>query len=139
MGKSLTERTTSGVTWSVLEGLSNQGITFLVGLVLARLLTPEEYGLVGIITIFIAVFLAVVDSGLSSALIREKNSSELDYCLYFIFYILVPKLGYLLEFLLNEYFSSYYWLPYYYEHLIEFLEKYMIIMIIDLIKMILES
>ena len=79
MGKSLTERTTSGVTWSVLEGLSNQGITFLVGLVLARLLTPEEYGLVGIITIFIAVFLAVVDSGLSSALIREKNSSELDY------------------------------------------------------------
>ena len=67
------------------------------------------------------------------------NSSELDYCLYFIFYILVPKLGYLLESLLNEYFSSYYWVPYFYEHLIEFLEKYMIIMIIDLIKMILES
>ena len=79
MPQSLSERTAAGVSWSVLEGLSNQGVTFFVGLVLARLLTPGEYGLVGIITIFISVFSAIVDSGLSSALVRNKRATTLDY------------------------------------------------------------
>jgi len=79
MDKSLSEKTALGVSWSVVEGLCNQGITFLVGLVLARLLTPDEYGLIGVIGIFIAVFSAVVDSGLSSALVRNKYSTTIDY------------------------------------------------------------
>lgn len=51
------------------------------------------------------------------------DSSELDYCHNFIFNTLVPKLGYSSESLLQEYFSSYYWAPNYYEHLIEFFKK----------------
>ena len=73
-----------GVGWSFIDNLSAQGITFLVGLVLARLLTPEEYGLIGIITIFIAVFNSIVDSGFSNALIRKTDAGDIDYNTVFI-------------------------------------------------------
>lgn len=77
--ESLKNRTVSGIGWSFIDNIANQGITFLVGLVLARLLSPHEYGLIGIITIFLAVFNTLVDSGLSNALIRKVNPSEDDY------------------------------------------------------------
>ena len=53
MADSLRNKAVKGVGWSFADNLSNQGITFLVGLVLARLLTPAEYGLIGIILIFV--------------------------------------------------------------------------------------
>lgn len=73
-----------GVGWSFTDNIFNQGITFLVGLVLARLLTPEEYGLVGIISIFIAIFNSIVDSGFSNALIRKNDANDIDYNTVFI-------------------------------------------------------
>lgn len=79
MAESLKNKTVKGVGWSAADNVLNQGVTFLVGLVLARLLSPEEYGLIGIITIFISVFNAIVDSGFSNALIREKNATNEDY------------------------------------------------------------
>lgn len=84
MSDSLKQKTLKGTAWSVIDTFSNQGITFLVGLVLARLLTPEEYGLIGIITIFIAVFNSIVDSGFSNALIRKNDACDLDYNTVFI-------------------------------------------------------
>lgn len=73
-----------GAGWSFADNILNQGITFLVGLVLARILTPEEYGLIGIILIFIAVFNSIVDSGFSSALIRKSDVKDEDYNTVFI-------------------------------------------------------
>lgn len=67
-----------GLGWSLGGSLASYGITFLVGVVLARLLTPAEYGLIGIITIFITVFNGIIDSGFSNALIRKQNVSEED-------------------------------------------------------------
>ena len=61
MSENIKNKTIKGVGWSFADNVLNQGITFLVGLVLARLLTPEEYGLIGIITIFIAVFNSIVE------------------------------------------------------------------------------
>ncbi len=84
MSKNLKNKTIRGVGWSFADNIFNQGITFLVGLVLARLLTPEEYGLIGIITIFIAVFNSIVDSGFSNALIRKNNAEAVDYNTVFI-------------------------------------------------------
>ena len=55
MGESLKQKTVKGTFWSAVDGISNQGITFLVGLVLARILTPEEYGILATIMIFIAI------------------------------------------------------------------------------------
>lgn len=82
--QSLKNKTVKGASWSFIDSIAGQGITFLVGLVLARLLSPEEYGLIGIITIFIAVFNSIVDSGFSNALIRKNDASDIDYNTVFI-------------------------------------------------------
>ena len=82
--ESLKIKTVKGASWSFIDSIAGQGIAFLVGLVLARLLTPEEYGLIGIITIFIAVFNSIVDSGFSNALIRKNDAKDIDYNTVFI-------------------------------------------------------
>lgn len=80
----LKDKTVKGVGWSAADSLLGQGITFLVGLVLARLLGPSEYGLIGIVTIFITVFNAIIDSGFSQAVIRKKEANNDDYNTMFI-------------------------------------------------------
>lgn len=82
--ESLKNKTVKGASWSFIDSIAGQGITFLVGLILARLLTPEEYGLIGIITIFIAVFNSIVDSGFSNALIRKNDAKDIDFNTVFI-------------------------------------------------------
>lgn len=84
MAENLRGKTLRGVGWSFIDNMANQGITFLVGLILARLLTPQEYGLIGIILIFIAIFNAIVNSGFSNALIRKKDAKDIDYNTIFI-------------------------------------------------------
>lgn len=81
---SLKNKTIKGVGWSFGGSAASYGIQFIVGIVLARLLSPEEYGLIGIITIFITIFNGIVDSGFSSALIRKSDATEKDYNTAFI-------------------------------------------------------
>lgn len=82
--QSLKDKTVKGVGWSAVDSVLGQGITFIVGLVLARVLSPSEYGLIGITTIFITVFNAIIDSGFSQAVIRKKDASNDDYNTMFI-------------------------------------------------------
>lgn len=82
--QTLKQKTLRGSVWSFVDSVSNQGITFVVGLVLARILTSEEYGLIGIIMVFIAVFNSIVDSGFSNALIRKTDAKDVDYNTVFI-------------------------------------------------------
>lgn len=89
VSESLKKKTVRGTFWSALDNIANQGVTFLVGLVLARLLTPHEYGLIGYIMILVAVFNSIVDSGFSNALIRKKDAGETDYSTAFIFNLAV--------------------------------------------------
>lgn len=82
--QSLKDKTVKGVGWTALDSVANYGISFIVGLVLARLLSPDEYGLIGIITIFIVIFNTIVDSGFSTALIRKPKVTDDDYSTVFI-------------------------------------------------------
>lgn len=82
--ESLKNKTIKGVGWSFGSSIASYGIQFLVGIVLARLLSPEEYGLIGIITIFITIFNGIVDGGFTSALIRKNDATEKDYNTAFI-------------------------------------------------------
>jgi O-antigen/teichoic acid export membrane protein len=84
LDNSLKNKTVKGVGWSFADNIVSLGISFLVGLVLARLLTPGEYGLIGLITVFIAVFNSIVDSGFSNALIRKNDANNVDYNTVFI-------------------------------------------------------
>ena len=97
--QSLKDKTVSGVGWSAADAFLDKGVTFIVGLVLARLLTPEEYGLIGIVTIFTTVMLGVVDSGFSNALIRKKDVSDEDYSTLFYFNLIVSVVMFALLFI----------------------------------------
>lgn len=99
MTESLKNKTVKGVGWSFIDNLSSSGVTFLVGLVLARLLTPSEYGIMAIITIFIAVSNSIVDSGFSNALIRKVDARRVDYNTVFFFNLVVSAVLYVVLFL----------------------------------------
>ena len=84
MSESLKDKTIKGVGWSFGGSFASYGITFLVGIVLARLLSPSEYGLIGIVMVFVTVFDGIIDSGFSNALIRKNNSTDADNNTMFI-------------------------------------------------------
>lgn len=77
--ESLKNKAVKGVGWSFVDNIAGSGITFLVGLVLARILSPAEFGTLGILMIFIAISNSIVDSGFSNALIRKPDATEEDY------------------------------------------------------------
>lgn len=79
MNSSVKSKTVNGFKWGVIDNFANSGVTFVVGLVLARLLLPEEFGVLGIITIFINLSITIIDGGLATALIRKKDVCELEY------------------------------------------------------------
>ena len=85
-----------GAKWSFIDNISNSGVTFLVGLILARLLTPAEYGIMAMIAIFIAVSNSIVDSGFSNALIRKVRIEKVDYNTVFLFNLIVSIVLYIL-------------------------------------------
>ena len=68
--EALKNKTVKGVGWSAADAFLGQRVIFIVGLVLARLLSPDEYGLIGFCLIFTTVLNGIVDSGFSNALIR---------------------------------------------------------------------
>ena len=82
--------------WSSVERFSVQGVQFFVMIVMARLLTPHDYGLIGMLAIFIAVAQSLIDSGFSQALIRKQDRTETDNNTVFYFNIIVSALLYLI-------------------------------------------
>jgi O-antigen/teichoic acid export membrane protein len=80
----LKDKTVKGVGWSAADAFLGHGVSFIVGIVLARILSPVEYGLIGIVLIFTTVLNGIVDSGFSNALIRKKDATDKDYNTMFI-------------------------------------------------------
>ena len=98
MSDSLKEKSIKGVSWSFVEQVLTRGVNFVIGIILARLLSPTDYGLVGMISVFIVVSQIFIDGGLASALIREKDASEVDYSTVFITNITLSIIFYFLLF-----------------------------------------
>lgn len=96
--ESLKNKSVKGIGWSFADNLANSGITFLVGIILARILSPAEFGLIGMITIFIAVSNSIVDSGFSSALIRKAKTKDIDFNTVFYFNLCLSIVLYLILF-----------------------------------------
>ncbi|MFW6371537.1 MAG: MOP flippase family protein [Bacteroidota bacterium] len=95
---SLKQKTVSGLTWSFIDQFANQGITFIFGIILARILTPHEFGLIGMITVFIAVSESFINSGFSSALIRKKDCTDTDFSTVFYFNLAAGVLFFIILF-----------------------------------------
>lgn len=99
--ESLKQKTFNGMKWGLLDNLSNSGVTFLVGLILARMLSPVEFGILGIITIFINLSIVIIDGGFATALIRKPEANNNDYNTVFYVNIIVS-----VSLILLLYFSS---------------------------------
>jgi O-antigen/teichoic acid export membrane protein len=97
-----------GITWRFAGDLFNQGITFFVGIVLARLLSPHDYGLLGMITILLVLTQPFINSGFSQALIRKKDCSQGDYSTVFYFNFFIGILMYAILFVVSPYISSFF-------------------------------
>lgn len=107
----LTQKATNGLKWSAIERIATQTIQLVVMLILGRILGPEAFGLIGMLAIFIAISQTFVDSGFSSALIRKKDRSEVDYATTFYFNIVVSLSCYILLFIGSPYIADFYQQP----------------------------
>lgn len=96
--KTLKQTTITGTIWSFIDSFANQGIQFIAGIVLARILSPREFGLIGMLTIFIALSQSFIDSGFTNALIRKKNCTQTDYSTVFYFNFVVGIIFYFILF-----------------------------------------
>lgn len=106
--QSLKDKTVKGTIWSAADAFLGQGVTFIVGLVLARLLSPEEYGLIGICLIFSVILNGIVDSGFSNALIRKNECNDDDYNTMFLTNLFISIVLFFLLFFTSPLISSFF-------------------------------
>jgi teichuronic acid exporter len=104
----LKQKAVSGILWSSIERFSAQGIQFIIGILLARQLLPSDYGLIGMLVIFLAIIQTIVDSGFGTALIQKKNRDNLDYSTVFYF---TASFCYCIIFIAAPYIAKFYGQP----------------------------
>ena len=94
--------------WRLAERVGAQGVKLLVELVLARILLPEQYGVISMVAVFITVFNVFVDSGLGNALIQKKDADDLDFSSVFWFNVVWCVVLYGVLFLISPLVASFY-------------------------------
>lgn len=109
MGKSPSQ--SKAIIWSAVERFSSQGIQFVLGIIIARLVAPSCYGLVAMLTIFISIGQSLIDSGFANALIHKNDCTEKDYSTVFYFNLVVSAVLYLLFFICSPLIADFYGQP----------------------------
>lgn len=107
----LKDRMISATFWKMAERLLSQGVSFVVSLVLARILSPDNYGIVAVILVFINIADVLISSGFSASLIQKKNVSEVDFSTAFYCNLLLSGLLYVILFAFAPLISSLYQMP----------------------------
>ena len=97
--------------WRFMERCGAQGVTFVVSIILARLLDPSVYGTVALVSVFMLIMQVFVDSGMGNALIQKKDTDDLDFSSVFWFNIAMCTLLYLIMFFAAPFISSFYGIP----------------------------
>lgn len=108
---SLRKTAISGLIWTFAQQFGTQGIQFLVSIVMARLLLPEEFGLIGMISVFIAIGTSLMNSGLTQSLIRTENPDQEDYSTVFFFNLAGSIVVYFILFLTAPLIASFFSQP----------------------------
>ena len=111
MAEQLRDKVASGVAWSAAEKVGSMLLQMVVSIVVARLLMPEDFGVLAILTFFTALSVVVVDSGFSQTLIRKSAPTDDDYKSVFVFNIVVSVALYILLVALSPILASFYKLP----------------------------
>jgi teichuronic acid exporter len=108
---SLKKAALSGVFWSTIQQFSTQGITFVVSVILARLLSPAEFGLIGMIAVLMGIGTVLMEGGLGQSLIRTTNPTDEDYTTVFYFNLVGSIIIYLIVFFMSPLVASFYHQP----------------------------
>lgn len=105
---SLREKTIKGLSWSLANNISTNGIQFVIGIILARLLSPVEFGLIGMTAIFTAIARTFVDSGFTTALIRKNQCTQEEFSTVFYYNMFIGIILYFLLFLTAPLISNFF-------------------------------
>jgi teichuronic acid exporter len=108
---SLKSKTTKGMIWSAIDKFAMHGGQLVIGIVLARILMPEDFGLIGMLSIFIAISQSFIDSGMGSGLIQKKNRTNKDFSTVFIFNFVISVVCYGILYLSAPYIAGFYSMP----------------------------
>lgn len=100
-----------GIIWSAVDKFAVQFGQFIVGIVLARILLPDDFGLIGMLAIFIALSQTFIESGLGTGLIQRQDRSEIDFSTLFVFNLVVSSFFYLALFFSAPFISSFFEQP----------------------------
>lgn len=109
--ESLKNKTKKGLAWSMIERFATQGVQFLFGIILARLLSPDDYGIIAMPLVFLAIAQCIIDSGFSTALIRKPELTEDDLSTAFYFNIGIGILCYAVLFFSSPLIAGFYHTP----------------------------
>ena len=96
--QSLKNKAVNGVYWSAIDRFASQGISFVISIVIARLLSPHDYGLMAMVAIFISISQAFIDSGLSSAIVRKTDRTQKDLSTAFYTNVIIGLFCYIILF-----------------------------------------
>ena len=108
---SLKDKTVKGVFWSAFNRFSTQGIQFVFGILVARVLLPQEYGVVALLYVFMEISSCFVDSGFASALVRKLDRSDEDFSTVFYYNLVVALLCYAVLWFAAPYIALFYDIP----------------------------
>ena len=106
--QSLKQKTVGALLWNLLDRMGQQVLLFIVGIIVANILSVEDYALVGMLAIFTAIANIVLDSGFSSALIRKQDATEEDYSSVFYFNLSISVILYVILFFAAPYIAQFY-------------------------------
>ncbi len=98
----------NNLAWRFLERVGAQGVTFIVSVILARILDPEVYGTIALVTVFIAIMQVFVDSGLGSALVQKNGADQIDFSTVFYFNLCICALLYLVMYFIAPLIADFY-------------------------------
>ncbi|NJY63945.1 lipopolysaccharide biosynthesis protein [Salinimicrobium sp. CDJ15-81-2] len=99
---------TRGILWSTVDKFAGRFGQFIIGIILARLLLPEDFGLIGMLTVFLAFSKSFIDSGMGSGLIQKKDRTDVDFSTVFVFNLVISFSFYFLLFLSAPYIAEFY-------------------------------
>lgn len=109
--KNISDKASSGILWTFSQRFAGVGVSFISGIILARLLSPEDYGIIGMLTIFITISSAFLDGGFGAALIQKKEPTQEDYSTIFFWNLAVSIVLYLTLFFSAPIIANFYRMP----------------------------
>ena len=105
---SFKKKALSGVFWSSIQSFGTQAVSFVISIILARLLLPAEFGLIAMLAVFMGIGNTLLNAGLGESLIRTKDPTEEDYSTVFFFNLIGSLIVYAIIYFSAPWIANFY-------------------------------